>query len=131
VGELVTLALRPGTIVIVDDESTVRMLFQTALAARGHTVTAVATVAEGVDTCARLAPDIVIVDIFMPERSGLDLIRAVRARGATTGIIAVTGGGSYENYDVLAAAKDIGADVTLRKPVPWPVLIEAVEGLLG
>jgi hypothetical protein len=46
-------------------------------------------------------------------------------------IIAITGGGTSEGFDVLLRAKDAGADITLRKPVPSDVIVEAVEGLLA
>jgi CheY-like chemotaxis protein len=119
-----------GTVVIVDDEASVRELFEGALSDRGHRVGTAGSVAEGLEVCERVNPDVVIVDIFMPERSGLELIRAVRQRSRPPRVIAVTGGGSNEDFDVLLTAKDAGAAVALRKPLPVRVLIDAVESLL-
>jgi CheY-like chemotaxis protein len=122
--------MKHGVIVIVDDEVWVRELFVTTLAAREHTVATAGDVAEGLAVCERTRPDVVVVDIFMPERSGLELIRTLRRQQRPPRILAITGGGSGENFDVLATAKDAGADLTLRKPLPVAVLVEAVEGLL-
>jgi len=67
--------------------------------------------------------------MFMPEGSGLELIRALRRQNSAARIIAITGGGTWEGFEVLITAKDAGADVTLRKPLPTEALVEAVEGL--
>ena len=120
-----------GRIVVVDDESIIRSLFEVLLERRGHTVTTAATVAEGRAACGTSPPDVVIVDMFMPDGSGVDLIRSLRELCPQARIIAVTGGGTWEGFDVLTRAKDAGADITLRKPVPSDVIVDAVEGLLA
>lgn len=122
---------RPGRVLVVDDESIVRTLFEVLLARRGHVVMTAASLAEGRAACAATPPDVVIVDMFMPDGSGVDLIRTLRQLCPQARIIAITGGGTWEGFDVLARAKDAGADVTLRKPVPSEVIVEAVEGLLA
>jgi CheY-like chemotaxis protein len=121
-------AKRP--ILVVDDDVFARAFFEAALTAAGYPIAIATSVDEGLQIWAQQPFEVVIVDIFMPERSGLELIRALRRRSTSTRIIAITGGGSGEGFDVLATAKDVGADITLRKPVPAHVLIEAVESLL-
>lgn len=122
---------RAGRVLVVDDESIVRTLFEVLLARRGHTVTTAASVAEGRAICKAGPPDVVIIDMFMPDGSGVDLIRTLRQLSPQMRIIAITGGGTSEGFDVLVRAKEAGADVTLRKPVPSDVIVEAVEGLLA
>jgi CheY-like chemotaxis protein len=122
---------RLGRVLVVDDESIVRTLFEVLLARRGHTVTTAASVAEGRAACKANPPDVVILDMFMPDGSGVDLIRTLRQLSPQMRIIAITGGGTSEGFDVLLRAKDAGADITLRKPVPSDVIVEAVEGLLA
>src|SRR6266851_10530031 len=122
---------RRGIVVVVDDEVAIRMLFQVTLEERGHVVTTAATAADALAVCATTTPDVVIVDMFLPEGSGLEVIKALRRTCPTARIIAITGGGTWGGFEVLATAKEAGADVTLRKPVPSNVIVEAVEGLLG
>jgi CheY-like chemotaxis protein len=122
--------VRRGNIVVLDDELAIRMLFQVTLEGRGHVVTTAATVAEALAACAKTMPDVVIVDMFLPEGSGVDVITTLRRTCRTARIIAITGGGAWGGFEVLATAKEGGADVTLRKPVPSNVVVEAVEELL-
>jgi CheY-like chemotaxis protein len=117
-------------IVIVDDEPTIRTLFELVLDRRGHTVAAAGTVADAVALCTQRRPDVVLVDMFMPGGSGVELIRTLRAQEPAPRIIAITGGGTWGGVEVLETAKAAGADVTLRKPVSSNVIVETVEALL-
>ncbi len=117
------------SILVVDDEPAVRVLYELVLVRRGHSVKTATTVAEALASCAESHPEVVIVDMFMPEASGIELIRALRKQTPSPRIIAITGGGTWEGFEVLTTAKDAGADVALRKPLPSEVLVEAVEGL--
>jgi CheY-like chemotaxis protein len=121
----------PKTVVIVDNERIVRTLYELGLTNAGYQVAAAVDMASGLALCEHLKPDVVIVDIFLPEPSGLELIRRLRMQGSPPGIIAVTGAGTVQHVDALFAAKEAGADVTLRKPIPWNVLLEAVAELVG
>jgi CheY-like chemotaxis protein len=117
--------------VIVDNERIVRTLYELGLTNAGYHVAAAVDMESGLALCERLKPDVAIVDIFLPEPSGLDLIRRLRQQPDPPGIIAVTGGGTVQHVDALLAAKQAGADATLRKPIPWNVLLEAVAELIG
>ena len=121
--------MTPRSILVVDDEPAVRVLYELVLVRRGHNVRTATTVSDALAACAKQSPEVVIVDMFMPEGNGVDLIRALRKQSPSPRIIAVTGGGTWEGFEVLVTAKDAGADVTLRKPLPTEVLVEAVEGL--
>lgn len=62
--------------------------------------------------------DVVITDIFMPERDGLDVLREVRQRTPETPVIAISGGWhSFTSSQALDWARTLGADGTLDKPV--------------
>jgi CheY-like chemotaxis protein len=121
--------MTPRSILIVDDEPAVRVLYELVLVRRGHLVKTATTVADALKACTASTPEVVIVDMFMPEASGLELIRALRRQDPAPRIIAITGGGTWEGFEVLITAKDASADVALRKPLPTEVLVEAVEGL--
>jgi len=125
-----TSAARLGVVVIVDDEPGIRTLFELVLERRGHTVSTAGSVPDALTTCAQRKPDVVMIDIFMPQGSGLELIRSLKAQHPSPKIIAITGGGTWGGVEILDRAKDAGADLTLRKPIASDALVEAVEGLL-
>jgi two-component system response regulator RegA len=109
----------------------VRALFEIALETAGYAVVSVASLDEALTLSPDVAPAVAIVDMFLGDKSGLDVIRALRASRPSMAIIAVTGGGPGGNFEVLLTAKDLGAALTLVKPVPARVLVDAVEQVLS
>lgn len=88
---------------------------------------------DGDDALKRLATrpaDLVIVDMLMPEKDGIETIGAIRARWPTTRIIAISGGGaSLPSRYLLDTAKAVGADAVMDKPLSrlaLPVLVAEV-----
>jgi CheY-like chemotaxis protein len=76
-------------------------------------------------------PDLVIVDIYLPERDGLDVILELTAREPVK-IIAVSGGARHDDIDdVLRAARDFGATAVLMKPLRLDDLLKTVRDTLG
>jgi DNA-binding response OmpR family regulator len=73
---------------------------------------------------------LVITDIFMPEREGLETIMAIRARDARVPVIAMSGGGGASGFDPLEMAAGLRADCVLAKPFPVDELLGAVSYLL-
>jgi CheY-like chemotaxis protein len=71
------------------------------------------------------------LDIFMPERDGLEVIRDLRADGRQAKIIAISGGGQTGQLDMLKAAAAFGAARTLAKPVALNELLATVHDLLA
>ena len=122
---------RRGRVLVVDDEPVICTLFAMVIARHGHTVVTAATLAAARAACRERAPDVVIVDMFMPDGSGVGLIVTLRQAYARSRLIAITGGTTWDGCEVLVQAKDAGADIALRRPVPTAVLADAVEELLG
>jgi len=77
------------------------------------------------------AADVVLVDIFMPERDGLEVIKALQAETPRPKIIAVSGGGKTGQIEVLRAAAAFGASRTLLKPFQPRELLTAIREVLG
>ena len=75
--------------------------------------------------------DLVIVDIFMPEKDGLETIQELRANFPETKIIAISGGGKYGNFDYLICSIEFGADLSIEKPFDNEVILKAVKDLLN
>lgn len=72
-------------------------------------------------------PDVVITDVVMPEKEGIETIMEIRARAAQTRIIAISGKSPIGPIDFLSAAKQFGADYTMSKPFRAQELLGMVE----
>jgi DNA-binding response OmpR family regulator len=118
-------------ILIIDDDSGVRDVMARALGRDGHEVATAADGNEGLAAARREPPDLVITDIFMPEREGLDTIMELRKQRPELPIMAISGGGHFATGDYLSVARDMGAAMTLSKPIDLRALSEAVNSLLG
>jgi len=106
-------------------------LMRRALASAGHEVT---TESDGDAALARLeaAPfDLVITDIVMPGREGIELILEIRRRFATLPVIAVSGGQLPGGQDILDIAHRLGAIRALAKPFRPRQLVDMVETCLA
>lgn len=74
--------------------------------------------------------DVVVTDILMPSKDGLEVLMELRRRGASARIIAISGGGEHVGVDSLDWAERLGARRTLRKPFAAEELVRAVRDLL-
>jgi CheY-like chemotaxis protein len=117
-------------ILVIDDDARLRGAMRRALEQAGYDVLEAADGAAGVRLYREQRADLVIVDIFMPERDGLEFIRDLRAEGHPTKIIAVSDGGQTGLIDMLRAAEVFGATRTLSKPVALNKLLALVRDLL-
>ena len=104
-------------VLVVDDKQEIRRLFAEALQADGHDV----ELAEnGVQCLARariFQPDVIVLDVFMPDKDGVETLYDLRRLGSPAKVIACSGGGLSENYDFLELTQLFGADLVLRKPI--------------
>jgi DNA-binding response OmpR family regulator len=116
-------------ILVIDDDEQVRDMLEEMLESSGHEV----VVASDGDTAIELQRssrcDLVIADMFMPGRDGLDTIREIRAQDPSVKIVALSGGGGFRRFDVLAKAPESGATMTMTKPVDMEELVMAVREL--
>jgi len=119
-----------ATILVIDDDASMRRLMIRTLAAGPHTLLEAENGQEGLQLVGRHKPDVVITDILMPQKEGIETIREVRELAPDIRIIAVSGGGSAHNLMFLDIAKAFGADIALAKPFRPSQLIEAVETVL-
>jgi len=117
-------------IFVADDSSTVRAVLSAMLQKHGHSVV---EACDGNDCIAQFSngcPDLVITDIFMPEKDGIETIVHIRRTWPQVKILAISGGGAEQDMRYLGYAKALGADDTLSKPLEINRLIDTVSGLL-
>jgi len=125
-----TVTLR---IILADDHpifrSGVRALLENNTQAK-----VVAEAANGDDALAVLdkrAVDLVITDVIMPERDGVETIREMRRRRSPAKILVITGGGPDKRMEYLGVAEIFGADRSLAKPFKLANLVGVVEEMLS
>ena len=115
----------------MDDDELLRSALRVVLEAAGYEVMEAADGNAGLRLQRQQGADLVLVDIFMPERDGLEVIRALRTEIPQPKIIAMSGGGQPGQIEVLEAAVAFGAARTLLKPFAPRELLMAIRGLLG
>jgi two-component system OmpR family response regulator len=105
--------LAQASIAVVDDDANLREMLATALQFAGYTTYAAGTCAEGLDVIRSNAPDLVVLDVQLPDGDGFDLCRTLRAQGITTPVIFLTA--RDQSGDVIAGFTD-GGDDYVTKP---------------
>jgi DNA-binding response OmpR family regulator len=105
-----------ANVLIADDDALMRAAYKSALERVGYTV----HVAQDGEEASRLVEqadiDLVIMDILMPRKEGLETLIEMKDRRPGLTIIAISAGGSRGEVDFLSLARKFGADGTLRKP---------------
>jgi CheY-like chemotaxis protein len=113
-----------ANILVVDDEAIARFSIRDTLESAGHSVV---EAADGKDAIERLTTDpfdLVITDIIMPKREGLEIIIEMKRDYPELKIIAISGGGRTKNLDFLELAEKFGADRVIAKPSSKAELME-------
>lgn len=120
--------VRQRTVLIVDDEPEVRQLFTYVLSGAGFHVLTAANGCEAIESVRNRSVDLVLCDLVMPEKEGLETIQQLRASHPGMKVVAVSGafGGSF-----LKAARLMGASATLSKPVSPEKLVQTITEALA
>ena len=120
-----------ASILVIDDDRQFREYLVQVLVREGHQVVEAKDGLAGTGVAKAEKPDLVIVDILMPEMDGLEVIREVKRDSPQSKIIAVSGGGHQLHVDFLPAAKKLGASAVLYKPIEPEDLLKCVGEALG
>jgi YesN/AraC family two-component response regulator len=119
-------------ILIVDDEEMFRKMLRQMLEMAGYEVTEAAEGGQAISLFRDKPADLVITDIFMPEKEGIATIQEMKRDFPGLKIIAVSGGGSKLcGFEYLQFAESVGADRTLSKPFDRQEILDAIESLLA
>lgn len=118
-------------ILVIDDDAALRRMIRLALEAADHEVLEAEDGARGMALLGSRAPDLLVTDILMPTKEGIETIREVRALKPELPIVAISGGGRFDGPELLGMARTFGADVALAKPFRPVQLIQAVDRLLA
>lgn len=114
-------------ICLIEDDELVRERVALQLSELGYEVLQTDDGDQGLKLIEQERPDAAIIDILMPGKDGLETITAIRRLRPDIRIIAVSGGGRVGPRIYLDLAKQVGADVTLVKPLSTEDLRNAIE----
>ena len=117
-------------VLVIDDDVQVRTILRKTLEGKGYEVEEATDGEEGMKLLSAGPADIVITDIFMPNKEGIQTIREVRKKFPQVKLLAISGGGSRAYLKILPIAQTLGAHGTLAKPFKLQDLREAVNAIL-
>ena len=104
-------------ILIIDDDEAVLSVLKDTLLREGYDVAEARDGVEGLKLFLEKPADLVMTDIYMPEKEGLELIQDLRAASSSVRIIAMSGGSpAVPGFPALTVADQLGADYTIEKP---------------
>jgi two-component system KDP operon response regulator KdpE len=122
-----TAASDKTPILVVDDEPPIRRLLRTSLAAEGFDVIEAENAGKALAVIASGKPEIVILDLGLPDLDGLDVIRRIRANGSKLPIIVLSSRGDERGK---VQALDLGADDYVTKPFGIAELVARIRTAL-
>ncbi len=120
-----------ASILIVDDDPTLRAIATELLRGAGHVIIEAEDGDEALKVIGAVPVDLVVLDMLMPNKDGLEVIRELRRAKAQVRILAISSGGRAGVMSYLETAKVFGADEALAKPLTLATFAATVDRLLG
>ena len=114
-------------VLVVDDEPSLRRLLRTSLSAQGYRVLEAGTGQGAIDSLAQDGPEVVLLDLGLPDMDGLEVIRRVRTSGFKTPVIVLSSRGNERGK---VQALDLGADDYVTKPFGMSELVARIRTAL-
>ncbi len=114
-------------ILVIDDDVQICDMLTGLLEYDNHLVTVAHNGQEGLRLFQETSPDLIITDIIMPEKDGLEIISLLQRLDSSVPIVAMSGGGRHSSSsDNLSLAKCLGANAVLTKPFTKDELYQAI-----
>lgn len=117
-------------ILLIEDDQAQREILRLILEKLGHSVLEAADGAEGLALFGRDGADLILTDLIMPRKEGLETIQEFRQMYPAVKIIAMSGGARVGANDYLGVAQRFGATRVLAKPFTREALMEAIGAAL-
>jgi len=118
-------------ILIVEDDIVFATALTRILARFGYQCFSAKNGSEGIAMVELDSPDVVLTDIVMPEKEGIEFIIEMREKFPCIPLIAMSGGGTRGEMTYLKIARSLGAVSTLEKPFPIEQVVTEIERVLG
>ena len=117
-----------ANVLVIEDDELIRKLCRDILEQSGHQVVEASDGEEGVRLLGQGSVDLIITDIFLPKKDGVEIIREIRREFPNLKIIAITG--ARGRFNRLPAAQNLGAHRILVKPFSVQEILGSVSELL-
>ncbi|WGF87963.1 response regulator [Marinivivus vitaminiproducens] len=114
-------------ILVIEDEAPIRRLLRTSLTPQGFEIIEAQGAVEGLDLLERARPDLLLLDLGLPDVEGEDVIRRIRASGSKLPIIVLSARGDEQGK---VRALDLGADDYVTKPFGMAELVARIRTAL-
>jgi two-component system KDP operon response regulator KdpE len=118
--------IHPATILVIDDEVQMRRLLRRILEEQGHKVLAVDTGVEGLAHAGTDRPDVIVLDLGLPDMDGVEVLKELRSRSSVPILILSV----RDAEETIVKALDGGADDYLTKPFRTGELLARIRALL-
>jgi len=122
---------KPVRVLVVDDNPDMRSFLKIVLERAGFEAQVAMDGQRALELQREHPADVLITDIFMPERDGIELIQQFKSRFRQVKIIAMSGGGQVARHDYLPVAEKLGADAVLYKPFAAETLLKTLRHLVA
>lgn len=117
------------SILIIDDDTIFRTGLVKILRMEDYDVLEASDGQEGIDVFKKQQPDLVITDILMPNKEGIETIIEMKDSNPDQKILAMSGGGRGNPQEYLEFAKDFGAEMILKKPFKIDELLQIIRSM--
>jgi DNA-binding response OmpR family regulator len=128
---LAVIVTHVARILLIEDNESIRTVLRENLVHSGHTVIEACDGREGLALFRQTGADLVVTDIVMPEKEGLEVLIELRNSQPRVKVIVMSGAGLGGVTDYLATARLLGAAKVLRKPFATSVLLAAIDEVLS
>jgi len=118
-------------ILVIDDDDIMNGMIMQLLSEAGYEVEGAEDGNLGLKKLASEKFDLIVTDIVMPEKEGIETIMEIRSQNMETPIIAISGGGKIDPEQYLRMAQHFGADYTFQKPFDQKHFLAAVRECLS
>ena len=121
-------SLPKGRILVIDDEADIRESLETLLSLEGYTVELAANGTEGLRRAESASYDLILLDLMMPDRSGMEVLRDIRERDTETPVFMIT---AYGSVEAAVTALKNGASDYFSKPWDNEKLLIEIERMIA
>ena len=116
-------------ILVIDDSQSSRFLYKTVLSNnRNYSVFLCSTLKEGLDRFYQLDPDLIVLDMDLPDGTGVDFLKDIRSNESQCNVIIIS---AIKNSNVIIQSAKLGIGTYLIKPVDINLFLKKVKEFLG
>lgn len=113
-------------VLVVDDDPVVRLLVNEFLSSQGYEVLTVESGTECIDTISSKRPDVVVLDLLMPEMNGIEVLKRLRGNPSTAAVPIVMMSSDFDT-EAITNSYNLSADGYVQKPFGMRDILSAVE----